>query len=68
MGRLFNLIVEQKKAELKKAKKLNNNNNNNNNEKKVKCHACKCEISSYEAFYFLNIPYCDLCYVLLAYL
>jgi hypothetical protein len=70
MGRMFNFIVKQKKAEIKKTKKINNNNNhnnNNNNETKNICHACRCEISEYETFYFLNTAYCDLCYVLLAY-
>ena len=63
MGKLFQLIVNQKKREIRKTK----SNNYNNNERKNICHACKTPISEYETFYFINVPYCDLCYVLLAY-
>lgn len=72
MSKMFYLIVEQKKEEIRKSKKLyhnnnKNNNNNNNKENKYVCHACKCEITEVETFFFLNTAYCPLCYVLLAY-
>jgi late competence protein required for DNA uptake (superfamily II DNA/RNA helicase) len=66
MGRIFKMIVNQKKQEMKKAKN-NLNKNNNNIERKNICHACKKSISEYETFYFLNVAYCDLCYVILSY-
>jgi len=70
MGKLFKMIVLQKKTEIKKSK--NNNikhihNNNNNSERINVCHSCKCQITEYETFYFFSVPYCPLCYVLLAY-
>jgi late competence protein required for DNA uptake (superfamily II DNA/RNA helicase) len=68
MGKVFKLIVNQKK-QVKKAKNNNYSNyhNHNNNERKNICHSCKSQVSEYETFYFLNTAYCDLCYVILAY-
>jgi late competence protein required for DNA uptake (superfamily II DNA/RNA helicase) len=66
MSKIYYLLVEQRKKEKQKSKKYHNKNNNIfDSEKKYICHKCKKQVSEYETFFFLDKPYCVLCYVLL---